>query len=162
MCALPCILLMYKDNDDNTYKMLAVMSVLALCILVTGYVILCVSIVHMIPKTRVCDFTNSRPQVCFVKPSINSWEVTHNVGYFSVMIPHVEVGANMMSVYHVGDTFALTDPRVSGNSVMWTVVGCINNKTGKSEPAHFTVYHKNDPTCYANRTRDGLSWTHCR
>jgi hypothetical protein len=94
------------------------------------------------------------PRVCFFKKQTNwSWEVRHNVPYFSPEIPHVDVGEKNIDKFAPGQTFGLAKPQNRNGTAVWQVVGCWDSDT--NEPAIFVVYRSCPATCYVNVTVRG-------
>ncbi len=97
------------------------------------------------------------PQVCFLKKlgDNRSWAVAHNVRYFSVEAPRVEVGEPTAGLYSPGQTFALAGSSVREDRVEWLVVGCL------SEDVYFVVYRSCPVTCFVNATAYKKTCTGC-
>jgi hypothetical protein len=97
---------------------------------------------------------NRTPHVCFLRKLDNeSWEVQHNVLYFSSMVPRVKVGAESMGLYAPGRVFVLDRPGTENNVAEWRVRGCWDS--GRKEYARFVVYQVCPLSCYVNATEYG-------
>jgi hypothetical protein len=121
-----------------------------LTLLLTGVLV----VVFTRPARNPCDNLPVEPCVCFfehTKPTDKSWRVKHNVGYYNIRPPHVEV-ANPSS-HRAGEIYYLSHLRVDGKSIQWTVENCI----GMNGTAHFTVYYDNSMECYVKYPR-GNAW----
>jgi len=91
---------------------------------------------------------NKTPQVCFLKKTKDnsSWEVLHNVRYFGLEPPRVEVGEASVDSYSPGQMFALAESSAKGDRVEWLVLGCL------AADVYFVVYRECPISCYVNAT----------
>lgn len=122
-----------------------------LTLLLTGVLV----VIFTRPTRHPCDNLPAEPCVCFLErtgPTGKSWLVKHNVGYYNIRPPHVSMFKPATD--HAGKIFRLSNMRIDGKSIGWTVENCTDYY---GNPAHFTVYYNNSMDCYVRYPR-GNAW----